>query len=554
MRTAAIALTSALTAGSVVDGAPQQGAAGTQVIVRALTNSGEPLTDLKKDEISVRTDGKSREIKELTMVRTPAADARQLLILLDEEGLAPGHEEPVRTALGNLIARLTPGDRVGLLSLRIGGVNVSPSTDQAAIKEALVKIVGGGSPRETSADLACRTKRALDTLVNAFRGSPAGRTIVLVSSGLAPMTTQRMATMQDQSSDLCMIRTVDLDNLAAAAAGSAANLYVLYYGDGLANTSLLSAAQQGLENVAGTTNGEYIRITGASDTAATRIPRETSAYYLVTLEGSSSGQIRRVEGRVARDGVRTLMKPVSGGRTAAASGKRLSPREMLATSASFSGVTLRAVGVVSRQGTADLKLMTVFEPDDPTLKLTAAAVGLLDEKGTTVKSQWTARSEELQRYPVLAALPLAPGKHKVRVAASTSSSEGTVDFEIDAALQDAPPVKFGGMMLGLTGDKGFVPKLQFGSADKMAVGVAEVYGVAKGTSLTVQFEMAEAAAAQPLGSASGNVQNGPGDDTRTVIGGFEIGTLQPGDYVMRAIVSIDGKVAGTISRTLRKVQ
>ena len=108
-------------------------------------------------------------------------------------------------------------------------------------------------------------------------------------------------------------------------------------------------------------------------------------------------------------------------------------------------------------------------------------------------------------------------------------------------------------MLGISNDKGFAPRLQFSRADTMAVGVAEVYGVPKGANVTVQFEIADSDAAQPRGAAAGNVQNGPTEDARVVFGGFGIETLEAGDYVMRAIVSIDGKVAGAATRTLRKV-
>jgi hypothetical protein len=36
------------------------------------------------------------------------------------------------------------------------------------------------------------------------------------------------------------------------------------------------------------------------------------------------------------------------------------------------------------------------------------------------------------------------------------------------------------------------------------------------------------------------------------VGGFAIGTLAPGDYVMRMIVSVNGKVVGTAMRTMSK--
>jgi hypothetical protein len=38
-----------------------------------------------------------------------------------------------------------------------------------------------------------------------------------------------------------------------------------------------------------------------------------------------------------------------------------------------------------------------------------------------------------------------------------------------------------------------------------------------------------------------------------VIGSIAIASLPPGDYVVRALVSVDGRVTARITRTLRKV-
>lgn len=54
------------------------------------------------------------------------------------------------------------------------------------------------------------------------------------------------------------------------------------------------------------------------------------------------------------------------------------------------------------------------------------------------------------------------------------------------------------------------------------------------------------------GAAPGVVRSASSEDSRIVIGGFDIATLEPGDYTMRAKISVGGKLAGTASRTLRK--
>ena len=550
------------------------------MIVRVLTNAGEPVTDLKKEEITLRTDGKQREIRELEMVRVtgesaagpavpssalpapfatntassaPVERTRQFLILLDEEGIAAGREEPVRQALGQLLSKMSATDRVGLVSLRIGGANLTPTTDHGAVRTALARFVGGGTARETEIDMACRSRRALDTIDRVFRGAPTGRTILVVSSGVAPPAAQRMASMQSQT-DVCQIRTQDLDQLGMTAAASAANLYVLYYPDGMAATANLSTGQQGIENIAGVVSGEFVRIAGNAEAAMARIPRETSVYYVATLDDAATGPVRRVDARVSRDGAKVHARPVSAGAgsmPATATPRNMTPRDMIKTTTVFSDVPLRAAGFVSRQGTSEMRVVTLFEPGDPTAKVTAASVGLIADTGSGV--QWSAKPADLERSPIAAALPVTPGRYRVRVAVTTAAGTGgTVDYELIAALHDAAPLKMSTMLLGVT-DKGFMPLLQFKATDVQSVGFLELYNVPKGANVTAQFELAENESASPLGSAPGTVAAGNGDDARIAYGGFDIATLKPGDYVMRATISIDGKVVGRATRTLRKV-
>jgi len=568
-------------------GAPQQDAArATRLIVRAVAGSGEPVTDLKPSDLTIRTDGRPREVKALDLVSLaetqPAAGAapsvnasplpppfstnaaapaaapggREILFILDEEGVGPGREEPLRSAIGQIVSALGPRDRVGLLSLRVGGIQVPPTAERKAqVTDAMKNFVGGGSANEDSGAMTCRAKRSMGSLTGLFRSSPPGRTLILLSPGITAIQggVQRMADVkQEQAPELCQIRSNDFDELTSAAYSSPANLYVIYYADGAAASAHGSAPQQGLENIVGSTGGEFIRLVGGSEKAVQRIVRETTSYYIATLDDAATGAVRRVDAKATRPDVKIHARPATAAAGGATSTRKMSPRDMLATTATFNQVPLRATGHVSRQGASDMKLVTFFEPGDPSLKLTAASVGLVDEKGT-VKRQWSAKPEELERSPITAALPIEPGKYRVRVAATTATGGGAVDYDIVAALQEAPPLKFGGMMLGVTNERGFTPKLQFSRTDTMAVGVAEVYGVPKGANVTVQFEIAESAAAQPRGAAAGSLQNGATEDTRIVVGGFGIETLEPGDYVMRAIVSIDGKVAGTVMRTLRKV-
>ena len=569
------------------DSPAQAPATGSRFIVRAIGPEG-PIADLKGEELSIRTDGKQREIKALELV-TPASGAaaaalaaapaganlpapfstnaaapraaeggREFLVVLDEEGIGAGREEPARKAVAQLMADASPADRFGFVSLRVGGATIQPTTDRQPVTRALTTFVGGGSSSESLGDMTCRAKRAISALSGVLRSSPAGRIVVVLSPGLPANSggTQRMAAAnQAQSVELCQIRSSDMEELGAAAAVSPARIYVLFYAGGLAAITNAAASQQGLENITGLINGEWTRIVEGNERGVSQIARDTASYYIATLD-DTAGVVRRVEARSSREGLKVFVRPAAAAAGAAASAasaaKISSPRDMLRNTAAFTDLPLRAAGYLSREG-AGLKVVTLFETVDPSVKLSAASVGVIDDKGT-LKFQWSAQPADLARAPIAAAIPVPAGKYRVRVAAiDGSGAAGAVDYDLDATLTEAPPLKLSSMLLGVS-DKGFMPKLVFTSADAMAVGLVEVYGVPAGATVTSKFELAESETAAPLGDAAGNVAAGPGDDGRRAFGGFGIGTLAPGDYVMRATIMVDGKVAGKATRTIRKTK
>jgi hypothetical protein len=274
----------------------------------------------------------------------------------------------------------------------------------------------------------------------------------------------------------------------------------------------------------------------------TRIAETAGIYYLAGFADALPADIRRIDARVAREGVKVVARPA---------GAAASPRDMIRTATVFRDLAIRAAGFASRQANAtELMVLAVFEPEDPAVKLTAATVGLFDGKGT-LRAQWTAEPGELQQAPVKGALAVPPGKYRMRVAATDAAGRGgTTDYDLLVELPDAPPVKTSHMLLGVS-QGGFAPKLTFTSADATAIGFIELYGVAKDAKVEASFEIVKASG-EVLGTGGGTVGAGKGDDARIAYGGFGIATLEPGDYTMRAIITVDGKQAGVVTRTLRK--
>lgn len=563
----------------------------TQMIVRALTGTGQPVTDLKAEEIVIRADGRDRKVQSLELVTVPAGGApgataapaakasalpapfatntapaaagrsREFLIILDEEGIAPGREEPVRKAVAQLTAAAAPSDRFSLISLRQGGLELQAGPP-AALSDGMAKFVGLGSQNEVAGDMVCRSQRAMQTLNGALRDARPGRTIVLISPGLmaSPKGIQDMLRVTGEpnpaaAAELCQIRSNDFDQLTAAAATSAANVYVLHYVDGLASAANQREAQAGIENIAGTASAELLRLSGGTEAALSRVLTETSSYYIATVEGATaSGPVRRIEARTTRDGIKVVARPAGRGAAGAAAAgpvKAGSPDDMIRVATVFREVPVRAIGLVSRMPSSkDLMVLALFEPEDPATKLTAAKVALFDEKGS-LKANWNAQAKELASYPVAAAVPVAPGTYRMRVAVTDASGKGgTTDTNIRIQLTDAAPVTLGSLVMG-TDQKS--PKLQFTATDERVIGFLPIYGVTKDMKITAVYEVRESEAGPAVGTTDGNLLEMPGD-ARMLWGGFGLTPLAPGDYLLRVTVMVDGKEAGVVTRTLRKLQ
>ena len=573
----------------------------TRLIVRAMAN-GQPVADLKAEDLTVRVDGRPREIKSLELVTATAAPAapaaataatpssaaklpapfdtnvvsgapsasgpaggREFLIVLDEDGIGAGQEEPVRKAIAKIMSEATEADRFGFQSLKVGGRYVPPA-GRTAVTEAITKFVGGGSTQETVVDITCRTKRVMGALLNTMQQSTAGRTLVVITSGLVanpvgiqairPRTNPSTGEVDETPPEACQIRSTDMEDFGAAAALSPANMYIVHFPQALLAVKHSQNAQTGIENLSGVSNAEFIRLTGGNEASLSRIVRETSSYYLATLDDAATGGMRRIDANVKREGVKVIARPAAGRSQPAAmsaeSSKGKSPKDMIATAAAFTDVPLRAAAFVSRQGTNEMKVVALFEPVVPGTKLTAASVAVINEQDPSKASQINLKPEELQRTPIPASLLVKPGKYRVRVAVTTAAGGGTVDSTIVAALPEAGPLKMSNMVVGVSGQQGFAPRLQFTPEDKMVVGVLELYGVPANANVTSQFEITETESAPPMGAAAGNVQKGPTDDSRMLFGGFGTESLQPGDYLMRIRISLDGKEVGTATRTFRK--
>ena len=572
-----LALTPAATARA------QKASAAVKIDFRALTEEGQQVTDLKADELSLKVNGKPRQIQSLGIFHTQADDSspggsalpppystnavgrngRVIHVLVDDDSIAPGRESQVREAIRLLMSEMAPGDQLGVLTTQ-GLINFRPSTDLDRVQRAVGTLIGRGGLTETDAEAQCRTTRVLSALGSMLAltgGTPT--TIVVFSAGLTPPAqkiidmTRRASPTAAQvaaaSNDTCPVRPEDYENAGMLAAAARADLYLFHVTEG----RLVRSASQdaGFESLAGVTGAEFIRLSSSPQAGVSRLLRETASYYTVSFEPDASeknGGTFRVELKTTRDKVRVRTRPSVDihkdiARAAA------SPKDMLRTQSAYGDLPLRSAGHTSRtSGSDEVKVLALFEALDPATAIKEASVGLFDEKNT-LKKQWTAQPADLNRRPVMAALAAPPGTYRVRIAAVDAAGRaGTTDYELKVEVPRADPLKLSTLVLGTQQQGGgFAPRLDFGS-EPVAIGLVEIYGVPKGGTVTVDLDLVSTAEGTALATAQTTVNPGSADDMRVAFGGFSISSLAPGDYLMRAVVSLDGKPVGKVVRTLRK--
>jgi hypothetical protein len=554
---------------------PKAGA--VKIDFRALGEDGVPVADLKAEEVSLKVNGKARTVQSLSLFRATAGDpataggnpvpppyatntigtnGRTIHILIDDDSISPGREGQVRDAVRMMVSELGPSDRIGVLTPQ-GQVNMRPGADPTKVRLAVDGLTGRAPSAETAGDAQCRTTRvlaALGSMLAVTGGTPT--TIVIFSGGMSPPAVKQIAigsrNTAAATNDVCPILPEDFQNVGNLAASARADLYLFHLIEGMVNRSTTQDA--GFESLAGVTGAEFIRLSGSAQPSVARLLRETSAYYVAGFEADASdrtGQPMRVELRATRDKVKLRARPSIEIPKVAA--QAAGPKDMLRTAVSHHDLPLRATAYASpNPAGTDVIVMALFEGIEPDAPLAAASVGLFDEKGT-LKKQWTAEKNDLAKRPVQAALTAPAGTYRMRVAAVDAAGRaGTADYELRAEAPRADPLKLSALVLGAQQQGGgFAPRLDFRD-EGIAIGMLEIYGVPNAGNVTVALDVAAGADAAPLASAQTTVRPGRSADMRIAFGGFNIAALPPGDYLMRAVVSLDGKPVGRVVRTLRK--
>jgi hypothetical protein len=560
---------------------------GPTVDFVAVDADGTPVGDLQASEVEVRIGDRVRVVRSLRTVVTaspavaaPNAQARvpppygtndgisagrRFVLVVDQESFAAGREPLFRNAVEGLLAQLTPADQTMVAALPFGGIRLPFTSDKARVRLAIDRVSGQGSRNETGSDLACRTRRFLESLEAWLQEQPprsSPLTLVLFTAGMAgPRRDAPMGLMPG----MCELVVDQFRHVATAASAARANFYVMQPADvGMGTASARPTLGgvgdrgsdnplEGIEHLAGVTGGARLSLDATGTASLLRVAKESSAYYIAELEPiptDAGGRSRPFNVRVARRGVTVRVRPeVTFADSAHTRTPSLTVKDLLSSPDAFTDLRLRIAGFTVRDSDGRIRLGVVVEAADPAVSLTSAGSILIAGDGQ-VPSHWFAK--DASERPLLGAMVAAPGTYRLRVAAIDSMGRpGAAEEDVEAALTPVGPLSLGSLMLGVSRNGATLPQLEFGS-EPTAIAYFDIYGGSAGLPLTARAEVARDLDGPPLVTLPLALTRA--DAGRVVASGtVPVGALPPGDYVVRGVVRLESGETGRVVRTLRKV-
>ena len=571
-------------------GAPRAGDEPVAIDFFAYGTDGA-VFDLRAEELTLRVNGRARDIRSLRYVSLPPADpagfsapaspleppygsnvaegsGRWVTIVVDHESIRAGAEKNVMSSVVRFLNALGPRDQVSYVTMPNGGVEIDYTNDHQKVAAALKRFVGRAPREPNEQDRSCRSRLVLNgmrDLLEEMAPLEGPKIVLVLSSGVL---NPRRDAPANAPPGPCEIRLMDFQDVRMAAAQARGYVFVVQPDDlyvesaknafsdaSLSRFSDADKDRAGLESLAGAAAGEFFRIVGPEDAALHTVARATSGYYIATFDpgpNERNGLSHRVELGLSRPSVRIRTRPeVFIPKPVSKRSLTTEPRQMLRDGILYRALPLRAVAYTSAGNPGKVKVMAVVEPLERGVKLASAVFGLIDSRDQLV-AQWTANERELSVSPLVTAGEAPPGPYRLRVAAvDTAGRQGSVEHEMLARLTEAAPLSLSALAIGTSRDGGFIPKLVFGT-DQAAVVFFEVYGnPPKPDSVTVRLEVAQGPDERALTTAVPRIVT-PSPDRRMVIGALPIAALPPADYTVRAIVSVDGRPVARIARTLRK--
>ena len=504
---------------------------------------------------------------------------------------ATRNHDAARAATAQVIGRATPFRMEGLdKNVSLGEAIDIRAGDAITTQKVLARECAGmGNSNRPACELevrntalsigrnaelqATRSLSGIEAIIRSLAPIRERKTLVLVSAGLP---------VSDRASmDLQLLP--EMTSIGREAASANLNFFVLHVDSGFLDAFSaeqrtisdtldrdLSLMSGGLETIAGSSGGSLVRIVAGADFAFERVQRETSAAYVLgvePVEGDRDGRPHRISVRVSVPDAqvrsrRDVMLP----KGAVAPSGPATPEE-----------TLAAVLRADRLETAlPIRLATInLAPNAPGRQrvFLGADIGVGAAGPADLWTGFTISDASGKMQPVVGGkqrlrpraagpagavsftteMSLAPGRYSLRFAVIDAAGRaGSVDHVLTVGLAGGPHVLVSDLLLmePLAAGEERLDIITDGVVRADAVdGYVEVVPTAPLVPVPdVTFTVSGASGGEPLVSAPGLVVRPPASVHWSATARLDLGVLDPGDYVVTAVVSLDGREAVKVER------
>jgi VWFA-related protein len=418
---------------------------------------------------------------------------RSVIIVVDHESIRPSESRNAIEAAGRFLSRLTPIDRVALVTMPNGRVESDLTTHHARVREALTRVIGRAgllqnrtgmsniSLEEAMTVLAERndpdkkfTGELIDRECKSAPEDSYCRTRVVqealrVTRELEQNTHSSLVALNEFLNGLAAIEGpkaivyiagtlisfpdthIDLEDVARAAARARAQMFIVQPHDTIStserrDSSTTTSADinirvSGLQDLAGVTGGELFRMSGTGDLVFNRIADQIASHYLIGFEPRAedyNGKPHKIQITTTRRDTDIRARPmfILDDKKASAGPPPMVLETLLRDFATYRDLSLRASAYVFRDLDPQfVKIVVATEPaEGATLK--SAAFALINLQGQAA-AQWTEDSANVVTRPLLTGAAVPPGDYRLRVVAVDSTGRrGAVDYEFTARLTE----------------------------------------------------------------------------------------------------------------------
>ncbi len=398
---------------------------------------------------------------------------------------------------------------------------------------------------------------SLRGIVQRLTGSTAPKTIVLITEGLV---IERNVTDISWVSDLTSEAHVSMYSIQIDGSfvdASQRSVTATHYDDH-------DLYVEGLDRLTGEARGTVLPVAVNANAAFSRLDLELSGYYLLSFEPDlvdRDGRPHNISVQVSRQG--THVRSRQQFKVAPAPSTRSADEllvDALKNPLPVSDVGVKLTTFTFRDDTSNkLKVLITSELDRAFNPAGAFSLGYIvtDTRGKLVGSQFdknlmpASKDDEGRPQRYTGAVVVDPGIYNIKLAVvDPKGRSGSVERTFEARLTSAGQFKFGELMLAEVSGRNARPTVDGRINADTVMAYAEVYSDATGPlqSATAKIEIGKTEHDSPNEVALLPFSDRKYDGKRTVEGAVPIALLAAGDYIARAVFSVDGKTIGQITR------